>query len=66
VKKVPSKPKTKSLLKKTSGTDLMTMTSPAVRSWAKSNEIATSKEIDRMSKTQIQSLYMQYLKATGR
>lgn len=66
MKKAPSKAKAKSLLKKTSGTDLMTMTSPAVRSWAKSNEIATSKEIDGMSKAQIKSLYMDYLKATGR
>jgi len=65
MKKAPSTLKAKSLLKKTSGTDLMTMTSPAVRSWARSNNIATSKEIDAMSKTQIQNLYMQYLKAKG-
>ena len=63
--KPPKKATSKSLLKKTSGTDLMTMTSPAVKSWAKSNDIATPKEIDEMSKTQLKNLYMQYLKAKG-
>ena len=54
--KPPKKATSKSLLKKTSGTDLMTMTSPAVKSWAKSNDIATPKEIDEMSKTQLKNL----------
>lgn len=63
--KPPKKTPSKSLLKKVSGTDLMTMTSPSVKSWAMSNEIATSKEIDAMSKAQIKNLYMQYLKAKG-
>jgi hypothetical protein len=63
--KPPKKTNSKSLLNKVSGTDLMTMTSPAVKSWAKSNDIATSKEIDAMSKSQIKNLYMQYLKAKG-
>lgn len=63
--KPPKKTTSKSLLKKVSGTDLMTMTSPAVKSWAKSNEIATPKEIDDMSKGQLQTLYMKYLKAKG-
>lgn len=65
MKKAPSKAKAKSLLKKTSGTDLMKMTSPAVKSWAFSEGIATSKEIDAMSKEQIKSLYIDYLKAKG-
>jgi hypothetical protein len=63
--KPPKKTTSKSLLNKTSGTDLMTMTSRAVKSWAKSNNVATAKEIDGMSKGQLQSLYMKYLKAKG-
>ena len=65
MKKAPSTSKSKSLLKKTSGTELMAMTSPAVKSWAFSSGIATSKEIDAMSKEKLRELYIEYLKAKG-
>ena len=35
------------------------------RSWAKSNELATGKEIDGMSKTQLEKLYIQYMRSKG-
>ena len=65
MKKVPSTSKAKSLLTKTSASDIRQMTSPEVRNWAKANGIATSKEIDGMSLKQLDILYMQYLKAKG-
>lgn len=64
--KAPKKPETKSLIKKASASDIREMASPAVRAWAKTNKIATSKEIDNMPLIQLDKLYMMYLKATGR
>jgi len=64
--KAPKKPETKSLIKKTSASDIREMASPAVRAWARKNGIATSKEIDNMPLIQLDKIYMMYLKATGR
>tara|TARA_A100000172_G_scaffold46406_1_gene28795 strand:- start:460 stop:657 length:198 start_codon:yes stop_codon:yes gene_type:complete len=62
--KAPKKPETKSLIKKASA-DIMKMASPAVKAWAKTNKIATSKEIDQMPLVQLDKLYMRYLREKG-
>tara|TARA_R110000796_G_scaffold7819_3_gene26429 strand:- start:831 stop:1025 length:195 start_codon:yes stop_codon:yes gene_type:complete len=60
--------KTKSLIKKTamsSGDIKSFANNSGFRSWAKSNELATGKEIDGMSKTQLEKLYIQYMRSKG-
>jgi hypothetical protein len=65
--KPPKKTTAQSLLKKASSSgDIKSMSMDSgFRSWARSNELATAKEIDGMSKGQLESLYMKYLKAKG-